>query len=496
MNELTAYNRTLGSLKNVDTPVNRLPTEILTRIFSCAMSSRPYSGRFPYLFQIALSAVCKHWRQIILSNPLLWSSIASHNNLSMVEIVLRRSQNTPLKVYIRSCGEDFVDLVQPHVSSIKCLTCDVTRDVEPPHQPRPLVVISPILERLELRRCCIADGGCMLSVEAPFSGTAFQISLPKSLRNLSLFFTPLTDHFVHLETLINISLQGIVAPFETFLLLLKNNARLEEIGATDVLLEDASRSGETISLPHLRKFSYSGDTIYPFLHRLSTPQRARFRLRFTSTLQRSANILYDVLPKSLAPLGMVSIDFVSLQTDHPSSTISICDSIGGGISIGWLGERPSKEAVNWDLLDLRTVREVSISIPPTVRPYPAYPDDINTLLGRTTSLDTLSLSNQGGMCRSLVLSMITPGPTKGLWPSLNKIRVANPMQGFPLRELIDLVKARKEAEGVAGIRHVDVLILRGGLARLGELEKLVNVNVKVVDSWVVPDEWEREVFRR
>ena len=332
----------------------------------------------------------------------------------------------------------------------------------------------------------------MLSVsETPLSKTAVRISLPKSLRSLSLFFTPLTDHFIHLGTLTNISLQGIVASFETFLLLLKNNVRLEDVSATDVLLEGADRSGETISLPNLRKFSYSGDTIHPFLHRLSAPQRARFRLRFTNTLQRSANILHDVLPKTLASLGMLSIDFVSLKMDHPSSTISICDSIGGGISIGWLDERPSKEAVNWDLLDLRTVREVSISVPPTVRPYPAYPHDINTLLGRTTSLDTLSLSNQGGIYRSLVLSMITPGSTKGLWPSLNKIRVASPVQGFPLRELVNLVKARKEAEGVTGIRQVDVLILRGGSARLRELERLASVDVKIVDSWVVPDEWER-----
>lgn len=492
MNEFVVYNRTLGSLKNADTPVNRLPTEILVRIFSCATALRPRSGRFPYLPQITFSAVCKHWRQIIISNPLLWNFIASHNHLSMVEIALQRSQSIPLEAYIGWCGPDFVDLVQPHVSSIKYLTCDLARAVEPPRQPHPLVVVSPILEWLELRRCYIAEGGRMLSVsETPLSKTAVRISLPKSLRSLSLFFTPLTDHFIHLGTLTNISLQGIVASFETFLLLLKNNVRLEDVSATDVLLEGADRSGETISLPNLRKFSYSGDTIHPFLHRLSAPQRARFRLRFTNTLQRSANILHDVLPKTLASLGMLSIDFVSLKMDHPSSTISICDSIGGGISIGWLDERPSKEAVNWDLLDLRTVREVSISVPPTVRPYPAYPHDINTLLGRTTSLDTLSLSNQGGIYRSLVLSMITPGSTKGLWPSLNKIRVASPVQGFPLRELVNLVKARKEAEGVTGIRQVDVLILRGGSARLRELERLASVDVKIVDSWVVPDEWER-----
>jgi len=477
---------------NAAAPVNRLPSEVLRLIFSCSITSHPLFGSFSYyLPHTTFSGVCKHWRQVILSDPLVWNVLASHDHPSLVETALQWSQNLPLKAFIWCCRQEFVDLVQPHVSSIQHLTCDLTRAPAPGEQPLPLVVVSPVLERLELRRCSITGKGRMLSISKSLPRRVVaRISLPESLRRLSLFFTPLTYSFIHLTTLTNVSLQGIVAPFEKFLLLLKNNIHLAEIRVTDVLFEDADQSGETISLPHLRKFSYSGDAIYPFLHRLSAPQRTQFNLRFTDTLNHPVAILPDVLPASLTSLGMLPIDFISLQIDHPSCAISICDSKGGGVFIWWLDEGPSNTA-NWDLLDLRAVRKVYLSTPPTLYPNPAHLLDINTLLGKTSCLDTLSISNQGGMYKPLVWSIITPGSMRGLWPSLNKIRVASPVQGFPFRELVSLVKVRKEAEGISDIRHVDVLVLGGGSICLEELERLVNIDVKVIDSWMVPAGWEK-----
>lgn len=93
-----------------------------------------------------------------------------------------------------------------------------------------------------------------------------------------------------------------------------------------------------------------------------------------------------------------------------------------------------------------------------------------------------------GVYEPSVLSMITPGPTEGFLPLLRNIRVASPVRGFSLRRLINLVKTRKEAEG---IHRVEVLILCGGSPRLEELESLVSVSVRAVDSWVVPAKWKR-----
>ena len=277
--------------------------------------------------------------------------------------------------------------------------------------------------------------------------------------------------------------------FETFLLLLENSIRLEEIRVVDVLLEDADRSGGTISLPCLDKFSYSGDIVYPFLHRLSAPQHARFSLTFTHPTGHSTHLLRDVLPASMRPLGILSLDPVSLQTDHPSFAISICDSKGACVHINWLDEESLQEPIDWDPLDLHAVREARLSISSTMRPGPVYLHAINILLERTTQVDTLSLFNQGGTYESFVLSMITPRSTGRLLPSLNKIRFAGPAQGFPLKEITNLVRARKEDGEVSDIRHVDVLFVRDGSVFLEELGRLVSVDVKIIGSCTVPDEW-------
>ena len=121
-----------------------------------------------------------------------------------------------------------------------------------------------------------------------------------------------------------------MVPFETFLLLLKNDARFEDIRMADGLLEDADRSEETtISLLPLRRFSYVTSAV------LSIP----------------ATTINHVPLEALTPLWTLPIDFVSLQIDHPSSAVLIWDSKGSGISMWWLDERSSKEAGNWDLLD-------------------------------------------------------------------------------------------------------------------------------------------------
>ena len=495
MGKLEAFKRTLNAVA----PVNRLPSEILVLIFSYTMIPHPRFGRFShYLLHTTFSAVCKHWRRVVLSDPLLWDFIASHHHPSMVEIALQRSQGVPLKALIGQWSEpNFVYLIQPHVTSIQHLTCDLTQAIVRARQSHPLVVVSPILERLELRRCCITGWGHMVSIsESPHHRAVARVSLPESLRSLSLFFTPLISHLFRLTMLTSLSLQGIATPFEILLLFLKNNICLEEIRIADVLLEDADQSGETIPLPHLHDFSYSGDIIYPFLHRLSAPQRAQFSLNFIDTLERPATVLRSIFPKSLASLGILPIDFVSLQTDHPSSALSIYDSQGGGISVQWLSKK--SKAVNWDLFDLSTVREVCVSTPPIKLPNPAHLHDIRTLLERTPCLDTLSIfiSNRWGVYEPSVLSMITPGSTEGFLPLLRNIRVASPVRGFPLRRLINLVKTRKEAEGISDIHHVEVLILRGGSPRLEELESLVSVSVRVVDSWEVPAEWKRGVANR
>ncbi|KAE9390779.1 hypothetical protein BT96DRAFT_796016, partial [Gymnopus androsaceus JB14] len=54
-------------------PIRRLPDDILSVLFEqyCIDSEQ----QFPTLGPFKLSAVCSHWRSIVLSNPSIWSRI-------------------------------------------------------------------------------------------------------------------------------------------------------------------------------------------------------------------------------------------------------------------------------------------------------------------------------------------------------------------------------------------------------------------------------------
>ena len=84
--------------------------------------------------------------------------------------------------------------------------------------------------------------------------------------------------------------------------------------------------------------------------------------------------------------------------------------------------------------------------------------------------------------------MITSGSTGGPSPWLNKIRFRDPAQGFPPKTFANLVRARRENKEASDTRHVDILFGRGAFVYLSELERLVSVDVKILNSWTVPDE--------
>ena len=102
--------------------INSLPPETLSYIFELvqeALSLPPVSlasrawqrdavcGRNKW---VNLTAVCQHWREVALANPLLWNTIAikytpsrpSHTEAQL--LWLQRAKSLPLDIYIGECG--------------------------------------------------------------------------------------------------------------------------------------------------------------------------------------------------------------------------------------------------------------------------------------------------------------------------------------------------------------------------------------------------------
>lgn len=88
---LHRYNETL--------PINRLPSELLARIFSLLVRPFPVEKADPTDF--AFSRVCQWWRQVALSHPLLWSAPTFLQCPSWGTEMLRRSKGAPLMIHDR-----------------------------------------------------------------------------------------------------------------------------------------------------------------------------------------------------------------------------------------------------------------------------------------------------------------------------------------------------------------------------------------------------------
>ena len=97
--------------------INQIPPELLGEIFMHHLQTtrNPPNGGPRLTFSasslsspILLGQVCGHWRNISLSMPTLWSSVAIHRpqmyHIPMVRLWLERAANCPLSLYIAQPG--------------------------------------------------------------------------------------------------------------------------------------------------------------------------------------------------------------------------------------------------------------------------------------------------------------------------------------------------------------------------------------------------------
>ena len=90
---------TLSAL-NENAPISRLPSEIFLHIYELAYPSATHRSVFEV---IALTHVCRRWRDALLSCPIIWSdiSVSRNSKLPLVEALLQRSRGVPLTVNVQ-----------------------------------------------------------------------------------------------------------------------------------------------------------------------------------------------------------------------------------------------------------------------------------------------------------------------------------------------------------------------------------------------------------
>ena len=92
-------------------PVYSLPVELLSRVFQSGMHDRLYPG-FPLLstpaFEVQVSHVCRHWRDIALHTQSLWTTLHFRlkSHMERAHAYLSRSNRLLIDILVDTCAED------------------------------------------------------------------------------------------------------------------------------------------------------------------------------------------------------------------------------------------------------------------------------------------------------------------------------------------------------------------------------------------------------
>ncbi|KAJ7612662.1 hypothetical protein FB45DRAFT_1036880 [Roridomyces roridus] len=114
----------LGGL-SLDDPAP-VPYDLLLDIFKLAADDSDLLGRGPLL---AISQVCRHWRDSALESPVLWSTFAADargtiSHLQLLQLYLQRSRDLPLSVRLHSRWESEEDPRRPVLVALLTLLAE------------------------------------------------------------------------------------------------------------------------------------------------------------------------------------------------------------------------------------------------------------------------------------------------------------------------------------------------------------------------------------
>ncbi|KIM35766.1 hypothetical protein M413DRAFT_32230 [Hebeloma cylindrosporum] len=273
--ELAQYVEKLGDISltfkrclNKAAAVNRLPLELLTRLFKDVQIQRPSTETFPHYFALSHSHefteaeeavswvqttmhVCNYWREVVLCTPSLWTYI--HFNVK---------ETAP---YSWHCYPPTSLLPYSRLSPLHLMVTVHSRSLdvrsEPTHLYDTLRIITARTETLQLTSVtlCLNMGGLSHSIPSAVPATIFAAGLPQLRRLCLWFYASWSYHTFPNLTHISLHNQHFRPSVDQFLDLLESTPRLEflflssagpRIGQGDLLPQ------RTVPLPSLHSVHF------------------------------------------------------------------------------------------------------------------------------------------------------------------------------------------------------------------------------------------------
>ncbi|KAI0718187.1 hypothetical protein C8T65DRAFT_639298 [Cerioporus squamosus] len=271
-----AINSAVGVLLNSATQINSLPPELLGYIFSAYVTNEDIHG--PAFFRpfkipspraaIHLTEVCKHWRDVALSTPILWSGVVcGGKDRTPYERYIRLSRSSALRVKVNGDAETTAELFRDQPSRIRhLLMLDIGESWTRRRDPRDLLaVVAPDLL------------SCTLDLPNWPRGAA------RDLRELGIHSAKIIplDSFPSLTHLMLYEIQGTPS-LPHLLQLLGRCPQLQEVcvrSTRDIaqLPTDANRQ-YTVTLRHLRRISLLIQSSFWLISYIEVPSACLVRL--------------------------------------------------------------------------------------------------------------------------------------------------------------------------------------------------------------------------
>jgi hypothetical protein len=456
--------RLIRSWRNTLAPINRIPPEVLTLIPDF------WNGYYGGKSTIALTHVCRAWREIFTSRSSLWTDFRCAD-AEKTRVYLERSKSSPINVELRRedglypCDPFFQ--IAPHaVGRLKSLLLSTSpeylNDIAN-FLSRP----APLLEDLN-----VAGGPDGPSSDPTLPTILFNGDL-SSLRNLQLSSVYTQLPWRNMVNLTSFTLGHSPEPRVSvgqFLDFFEGAPRLLDVDLTFSAPSSGAQNGRLVSLAHLKKlYIYGLQPPSLLLDHLLIPAGAKM----TTELELSGPRIEDHLPSSLDNLRNLS-DFTKIRLhsnniDHDLVSIKFSGPNGQVCMTSMFPEAETTRLVPRSLAAFDTSKTESLEI---LNSDPLS-EDLHQALLSMKCLRTLRLS----LCKDLhsfILALdhdpnsMNPIPC----PKLERL-VFRTEERFDIEQMVEVASAR--ASGGVPFKSIEI-INRGELVpREGVTELLKHV---------------------
>ena len=376
--------RRMKNIKNCLAPVNRIPPETLAHIATFFAKERDL---------INTTAVCRHWRETLLSFPRLWRNAGG--NSTEINAYIERSKTTPLDVSL--IYPSFVDLIVPHTSRLVGLTLRLVKSSN----------LRQIAERLRhpiptlhtFRVAVLQPHPHALAFPPDLDSPFFLHARRLELKGISTFLGP--RPFPHVTELVLHTIRYVSTPMDRFLKTFEPLPSLERVHITFRASLYTHEDPRVVTLPHVQEMSLSvfaepaidahlPDILqYLRLPRLtslcvqSLPRLTYYRPIFplTAFAEHLPNLAQ--LPELQVNIGMPS-DEVTFRSPSRATLKYLA---------GPLSDYESHESRIWRQLPLHTVRRLTVNTA-----HQLIGPEFNWLSGLLRDLEFLEHLELGGEC--------------------------------------------------------------------------------------------------